>query len=184
MTDPTHCETCGTPHTAGCAGHRRDGAPCGSAPIRGGRVCRMHGGSAPQVRRKAAAVVAAQRAQAAVDRLGLRRTGLTAAELLQETVERVGADLEYLGGKAAEGEKGAAAAYLSVMDTARKVAKASLDAGVQDRLAQLDAARVALSVDALVSVLDKALTAAGLDAGQADRVRRAVGAELAALASE
>lgn len=33
-----------------CTAHRRDGAQCGSDAIRGTNVCRMHGGSAPQVR--------------------------------------------------------------------------------------------------------------------------------------
>jgi hypothetical protein len=33
-----------------CSAHRRDGMPCGAYAIRGGTVCRMHGGAAPQVR--------------------------------------------------------------------------------------------------------------------------------------
>ncbi len=30
-----------------CTAHRRDGTPCGAYGIRGGGVCRMHGGAAP-----------------------------------------------------------------------------------------------------------------------------------------
>ena len=37
-----------------CSARRSDGQPCQKAPIAGGSVCRTHGGSAPQVRRKAA----------------------------------------------------------------------------------------------------------------------------------
>lgn len=37
-----------------CMATRRDGEPCGNRPRRGGRVCRMHGGSAPQVLARAA----------------------------------------------------------------------------------------------------------------------------------
>jgi hypothetical protein len=37
-----------------CKAHSRSGKQCGNAPIMGGMVCRMHGGSAPQVKRKAA----------------------------------------------------------------------------------------------------------------------------------
>ena len=35
-----------------CSARRRNGEQCGSKPIRGGTVCRMHGGGAPQVRAK------------------------------------------------------------------------------------------------------------------------------------
>ena len=38
-----------------CTGHSsQTGKPCGNAPIRGGTVCRKHGGAAPQVKAKAA----------------------------------------------------------------------------------------------------------------------------------
>jgi hypothetical protein len=33
-----------------CKARRRNGQPCGNRPINGATVCRMHGGSAPQVR--------------------------------------------------------------------------------------------------------------------------------------
>lgn len=59
--DLTQCGRCGKPH-AGCVGHRRDGSPCGNRPMSGQRVCRMHGGSAPQV--KAAAERRLEQAQA------------------------------------------------------------------------------------------------------------------------
>ena len=41
------------PGAGQCAARRQDGNPCGMAPIRGAAVCKMHGGAAPQVRRKA-----------------------------------------------------------------------------------------------------------------------------------
>jgi len=37
-----------------CSAKRTNGQPCGRPPIKGGTVCATHGGSAPQVRRKAA----------------------------------------------------------------------------------------------------------------------------------
>ena len=37
-----------------CKARSRSGKPCKGKPINGGVVCRMHGGSAPQVKRKAA----------------------------------------------------------------------------------------------------------------------------------
>jgi hypothetical protein len=36
-----------------CVGRNQRGEPCGNYPIDGAVVCRVHGGSAPQVRRKA-----------------------------------------------------------------------------------------------------------------------------------
>ena len=35
-----------------CKARKRDGNPCGMAPLAGSVVCRMHGGAAPQVLRK------------------------------------------------------------------------------------------------------------------------------------
>jgi hypothetical protein len=43
----------------GCSARRKNGMPCGNRAIQGGTVCRMHGGSAPQVRAKAAERLAA-----------------------------------------------------------------------------------------------------------------------------
>lgn len=37
-----------------CRGHRTDGAPCRAFAVNGAEVCSVHGGSAPQVLRKAA----------------------------------------------------------------------------------------------------------------------------------
>lgn len=36
-----------------CTAHRTDGHPCQAKAIKGGTVCRVHGGSAPQVKAKA-----------------------------------------------------------------------------------------------------------------------------------
>jgi len=46
MSRPKPCAKCGNPH-ARCTAHRRDGAPCTMRPMRGQRVCRMHGGKQP-----------------------------------------------------------------------------------------------------------------------------------------
>lgn len=41
------------PMKARCTATNRQGKRCGKSPIPGGRVCRMHGGAAPQVKAKA-----------------------------------------------------------------------------------------------------------------------------------
>lgn len=48
-TTPTVCEKCSQPHS-GCAAHNRSGNPCGRRPMKGQRVCPMHGGKATRAR--------------------------------------------------------------------------------------------------------------------------------------
>lgn len=51
---PTYAERMVANHPRLCKAHRvSDGEPCGAFAIRGGNVCSVHGGRAPQVRRKA-----------------------------------------------------------------------------------------------------------------------------------
>lgn len=52
----------GLPEPPTCAGHKKDGTPCKKNPIKGATVCRVHGGAAPQVRKRAQ-----ERLQAAAD---------------------------------------------------------------------------------------------------------------------
>lgn len=53
-----------------CSAHTSSGRPCRNWAIQGATVCRMHGGSAPQVRRKAAERLALGRARAELEREG------------------------------------------------------------------------------------------------------------------
>lgn len=46
------------PEPARCLARKRDGTPCKMPPINGAAVCRMHGGAAGQVKRKAAERIA------------------------------------------------------------------------------------------------------------------------------
>ncbi len=71
-----------------CTAHRQDGNPCTAYAIKGGSVCRVHGGSAPQVR-----AAALRRLLEAVDPAAgeLIRIGLHAKQ------EAVRADLQVRG---------------------------------------------------------------------------------------
>src|SRR5438105_32638 len=116
MGDPVRC----------AAKSRRTGKPCGAWPIKGGTVCRLHGGSSPQARARAAARVAEQQAQAAVRKLEITPTadpltalGLVAGELialkdhLRTEFEKLQA-LRY-SGAGAEQIRGELQAYQSVL---------------------------------------------------------------------
>nr|WP_278044340.1 HGGxSTG domain-containing protein [Blastococcus saxobsidens] len=46
------------PEPQKCVARKKDGSPCMKSPIKGAAVCRMHGGAAPQVQRKAAERIA------------------------------------------------------------------------------------------------------------------------------
>jgi hypothetical protein len=48
----TKCKRCHQAHPR-CAAHNRAGKPCGKSPIKGGTVCSLHGGKAPQTIAKA-----------------------------------------------------------------------------------------------------------------------------------
>ena len=79
-----------------CTARRKNGEPCGAKAIRGGSVCRMHGGGAPQVKAAAAA-----RLRAMVD---------PALGVLEYAMKRKDKDL-----------RGALAAAKEVLDRAKPV---------------------------------------------------------------
>lgn len=54
-----------------CSAHRTNGDPCSAWAIKGSNVCRTHGGSAPQVKRKAAERIAAAADDAAGELVAL-----------------------------------------------------------------------------------------------------------------
>lgn len=84
------CSKCGLEHARCHAHSHRDGEtrPCGAFPIRGATVCKNHGGMAPQVRQRAALVVAEREAAAAAQATHPRRR---AAEILIDALHRADA---------------------------------------------------------------------------------------------
>lgn len=90
---PKQCDRCGAPHAADrCQAHSKStGQQCGNAPIRGASTCRMHGSSTPAARAKAAANVAREEAERAVQTLGLPREIDPGRALLEEVWRTAGA---------------------------------------------------------------------------------------------
>ncbi len=76
-----------------CTAKRTNGEPCKAPAIRGSNVCRCHGGSAPQVKRRAAERLAAL-VDPAIGVLGAslrqRRDGRLALNAAHEVLDRAG----------------------------------------------------------------------------------------------
>ena len=92
--DPKPCDRCGEPH-ARCSAHTRAGRPCGQPPMRGQRVCKMHGGKSPGARENAEQRELEAKASVEVDKLLWR--GLANAHPVKDPVgslERLAGALE------------------------------------------------------------------------------------------
>lgn len=77
-----------------CTARNRRGQPCKNRPVRGATVCSTHGGSAPQVRRKAAERVAMMEVATQISAWG-GRLDVTAPEALLELVQTKAAEVAY-----------------------------------------------------------------------------------------
>lgn len=77
-----------------CKAHRRNGDQCGNHAIKGGEVCRMHGGSIPAVKAKAAQRVAERKAEAAM-KLFAAPVDIDPANALLELVQWTAGEVRY-----------------------------------------------------------------------------------------
>lgn len=163
---------------------KRSGLPCQNPPMRGGRVCRMHGGAAPRARAAAAAELTRRRVAAEAARLG-GRLDVEPVEALAMVWQGAAADvvaLEAMVGALDAAElAGPAGVALSRMlaearGTARQAAKAALDAGVDERRVRIGEATTARVVAAVVGGLEEC--AALLPAEALPAVRAAIARRL------
>lgn len=65
-----------------CRGTNRAGQPCGRYPIKGGTVCKIHGGGAKQVKAKAEERITEQNVRKQMTNLGVIEDGVDPAETL------------------------------------------------------------------------------------------------------
>lgn len=93
---------------ATCAATTRSGKPCSNPPVTGATVCRMHGGSAPQVKSAAKHRAAVMEAHAEAERM-VARAGVEAdpIEHLMDSLYRVAALADVYGRMVAELDEGA-----------------------------------------------------------------------------
>ena len=88
--EPPRCGPAPLDHMRLCGARRRDGGPCRQPPIRGAATCRLHGGSAPQVRRRAAERVVEARAVELARQYGVPRDVLPMQALTEELARTQG----------------------------------------------------------------------------------------------
>jgi hypothetical protein len=142
-----------------CRAHSRSGAQCRRRAIAGGAVCPTHGGSIKRVKAAAARRLAELQARSELGRLlGDTQTDLADAHpisALTEALARARAMTTVLGALVggtslakADRAHPLAAMYADWVDKQARIAKAALDAGIDERRMQLadEQARVILDV--------------------------------------
>jgi hypothetical protein len=153
------CPTCDMPRCNGTTSTGR----CRKQPIKGGAVCRTHGGSAPQVKAKAEERLLHRRAVLEAETLGLPREVDPHTALLEE-LHRTAGHVEWLGAVVADLERGKVEGdsvyvrlYAEERDRLLKVAKACVDVGIEERrvrLAEQAGAQLAAVVRAVLDRLE------------------------------
>ena len=170
MSDPTRQGDDGEPHATDrprCGRKTRSGTPCQAWPVAGTDVCRMHGGSAPQVRAAAERRLERAAAERAAGTYGLPVEVDPLAALLGELYRTAGhvawlgalvAELEHVeGGESGlkqyrKGEGGALwerpSVWVELYQHERahlaKVARDCLAAGVEERRVKMEEATAEL----------------------------------------
>lgn len=177
-----------------CRATTRSGKRCKMPPMMGQQVCRMHGGSSPQARKKAAERLIEQQARKTLADLeqvetltdpftaleGLASQAVQLVDVLRGQVAQL-QELRYRGGPGSGTEQLRAelAAYLSALGRAESILGRILSLDLDTRRVRIEEAKVA----AIVLALDKVLASPdlALDAARQRRARellaRALGAQ-------
>jgi hypothetical protein len=174
-----------------CIGHHKvDGLPCQGYPVTGQTVCRMHGGSSPQAKKKASERLELQKVEADAKAL-LAHRGLagitdplnelarTAAEVIafkDALAARVNSlsDIRYRDAKDAEQLRAEVALYERALDRTGKFLEVLVRAGFEQRITRLREEHGAL----IVQVLQRVFAALDLTVEQQAVVSTVVPAEL------
>ncbi len=125
----------GTENMRFCGKRRKsDGKPCRQPAIRGTSCCRLHGGSAPQVRRKAAERVAEAAAVELAHRYGLPRD-VAPVDALREELARTQGHVDFLEQQVASQplDAGLLAVYAAERSHLAKLADAMVRTKVDER---------------------------------------------------
>jgi hypothetical protein len=150
-----------------CTATRRDGTGerCKNPALKGGMVCRFHGGGSPKVRAAFAANAEAQRVEKAIGRLAPAAIGNPLEELkilagevvawknaLRAHVEKL-EELRYAG-EHGEQVRGEILLFEKALDRCANVLGLIAKLNIDDRLVAIEEAKVARMLDALDGTLD------------------------------
>lgn len=131
-----------------CSAHKSNGDPCGNWAIKGAKVCKNHGGRAPQVKAKAGVRILETRIAGELKRREITPVtsplaalqevaGLSIAwmDAMQDELGKL-AILDYQDAKAAEDVKPVVALFERSMDRAANVLAKMVQLGIEDRVAK------------------------------------------------
>lgn len=163
------------PDATRCTASKRNGERCGMPRVTGATVCRMHGGSAPQVKRAGARRLAESKVRQALDEVGIREVDNPLAELRALTGEVLAwkdalanhvAALEdryrHTDDKGGEQLRAEVALYERALDRAGKLLETWARLGIDAMLADMQVRVTAMQVDALAAGLDAYRAAAAV----------------------
>jgi hypothetical protein len=152
-----------------CTARRTDGEPCGNHAIKGGTVCRYHGGSAPQVQAAAKQRLAEAEARKAMERYTPDRKPMeNPVEALLSLASEIEGWRDYLAARVSELEQAdwrrdhrageqlnaMISLYERSLDRAAKVLVDLGKLGIQDRLARLHEAQALMVLTVIQGVLN------------------------------
>lgn len=162
-------------HVRCTARSKRTGDPCRNPPVLGSTVCRMHGGSARQVKAKAARRMAESRIRRSLDEVGVREIDnpldelrrltaevVTWKDVLASHVANLTEQMRYTDDKGGEQLRSEVALYERAMDRAGKFLEAWARLGIDAMLAEMQVRVTEAQVTAMTRGLDAYRTAAGV----------------------
>lgn len=174
-----------------CTATRSDGEHCKAWAIKGASVCRVHGGSAPQVKAAAAVRVVEQKAVAVIRKHFDARTPVTdplaaiaevAGEMvavkdwLRQRVEAIQAQQMRVEtfGQQAEQMRAEFQAYVGMLASCSKVIGDIARLNIEERMARV----TELQAAAIISALDRTLAELGISGEQATKAKASIGRHL------
>ena len=177
-----------------CSGHSTStGEPCGLSPVRGATVCHKHGGSAPQVKAKAAERVAQQEFDQEMSRTlahlnvapvdnplavlaELAGQAVAFKDALADRVNRLN-DIRYEDLKGSEQLRSEVALWERALDRCERFVTSMARLKIDDRLVKVEEAQV----DLLLAALDAGLVAVDVEPGRRVEAKAAAARHLRAV---